>query len=269
MLMVLLGAGIGLLLVGLGALGYGIQYKEFGFGNTLVVAGAVAACSGFLMTGLWAVARELQNIAQRLGGGAVARVQPALPAEPSLAPPPHAPAKARPPISAQRRHGWKAAATRRRPRLKLHRRRSRGAICYSPRPRARNANAPRRAPASRSRRICFRRICVRIRRPSTRRRSSRLHRRPSKTPGRDRIARGVRPVAPRRMPLRRASAAPSARRRAAGDRAEVRRGRRHGLFALFRRLDRGADAGGHDALCLHRRAARASRPAALKRSNCT
>lgn len=87
MLMVLLGAGIGLLLVGLGALGYGIQYKEFGFGNTLVVAGAVAGCSGFLMLALWAVARELQNISLRLAGGAVASVQPAFPAEPSLAPP--------------------------------------------------------------------------------------------------------------------------------------------------------------------------------------
>ena len=95
MLMVLLGAAVGPLLAGLGALGYGIQYKEFGFGNTLMVAGAVAACSGVLMIGLWAIARELQNISQRLGGSAVASVQPAFPAEPSLAPalvpPPPAP----------------------------------------------------------------------------------------------------------------------------------------------------------------------------------
>lgn len=95
MLMVLLGAAVGLLLVGLGALGYGIQYKEFGLGNTLMVAGAVASCSGFLMIGLWAIARELQNISQRLGGSAAASVQPAFPAEPSLAPglvpPPPAP----------------------------------------------------------------------------------------------------------------------------------------------------------------------------------
>jgi hypothetical protein len=86
MLMVLLGAGIGLLLAGLGALGYGIPYKEFGFGNTLIIAGASAVCSGFLMIGFWAVARELQQISQRLGGGAVASVQPAFSAEPSLAP---------------------------------------------------------------------------------------------------------------------------------------------------------------------------------------
>jgi hypothetical protein len=86
MLMVLLGAAVGLLLVGLGALGYGIQYKEFGFGNTLMVAGAVAGCSGFLMIGLWAIARELQNISHRLGSGAVANAQLAFPAESSLAP---------------------------------------------------------------------------------------------------------------------------------------------------------------------------------------
>jgi hypothetical protein len=95
MLMVLLGAGIGLLLVGLGALGYGIPIKEFGWGNTLVVSGAVAACSGILMIGLWVVARELQNISQRLAAGAAASVQSAFPAEtslaPSLAPPPPPP----------------------------------------------------------------------------------------------------------------------------------------------------------------------------------
>lgn len=89
MLMVLLGAAIVLLLAGLGALGYGVQYKEFGFGNTLVVAGAVGACSGFLMLGLWAVARELQQISRRLGSGAVAGARSAFPAEsaPALAPP--------------------------------------------------------------------------------------------------------------------------------------------------------------------------------------
>src|SRR5215470_7179985 len=95
MLMVLLGAAIALLLAGLGALGYGIPYKEFGFGNTLIIVGSSAVCSGFLMIGFWAVARELQQISQRLGGGAVASVQPAFPAEtslaPSLAPPPPPP----------------------------------------------------------------------------------------------------------------------------------------------------------------------------------
>jgi len=87
MLKVLLGAGIGLLLAGLGALGYGIPIKEFGWGNTLVVSGAVAACSGILMIGLWVVARELQTISQRLATGAAASGPTAFAAE-SL-PPPH------------------------------------------------------------------------------------------------------------------------------------------------------------------------------------
>src|ERR1700752_2915297 len=100
LLIVLLGAGIGLLLAGLAALGYGVQYKEFGFGNTLVVAGAVSACSGFLMVGLWVVARELPTSPGRLGSGAGANArQPAFPAELSLGPelsppPPRQPAEA-------------------------------------------------------------------------------------------------------------------------------------------------------------------------------
>jgi len=94
--MVLLGAAIVLLLAGLGALGYGIQYKEFGFGNTLVVAGAVAACSGFLMLGFWTVARELQQLSRRLGSAAMASARPASSVAQSapgraLAPPPPPP----------------------------------------------------------------------------------------------------------------------------------------------------------------------------------
>lgn len=84
--MVLLGAGIALLLAGLGGLGYGIQYKEFGFGNTLVVAGAVAACSGFLMLGFWTVARELQRLSRRLGSGAVAGAESVFPSQSAFAP---------------------------------------------------------------------------------------------------------------------------------------------------------------------------------------
>src|SRR4051812_32785010 len=86
MLTVVLGAGIGLLVIGLAALGYGIQYKEFGLGNTLIGAGTVAACSGLLMLGLWTVAREVQMLAHRLGAGAATAVRPQPPAEPTLAP---------------------------------------------------------------------------------------------------------------------------------------------------------------------------------------
>jgi hypothetical protein len=69
MMAVLLGVGIGLVVAGLAALGYGILIKDFSFGNALIVAGAVAACSGLIMFGLWVVARELQDIARRLGAG--------------------------------------------------------------------------------------------------------------------------------------------------------------------------------------------------------
>jgi hypothetical protein len=67
MAVVLLIAGIGFLLVGLLAIGAGVPVKEFSFGNTLILTGTVAACTGVIMLGLWIVVRELKNIARRLG----------------------------------------------------------------------------------------------------------------------------------------------------------------------------------------------------------
>jgi hypothetical protein len=67
MMVALLVAGIGILLAGLLAVGYGIPVKEFSFGNTLIIAGAIAVCSGAIMLGLWVVVRELRVIARRLG----------------------------------------------------------------------------------------------------------------------------------------------------------------------------------------------------------
>jgi hypothetical protein len=63
----LLVAGIGLLLAGLLAIGYGIPINEFGLGNTLILAGTVAVCAGMIMIGLWMVVRELKDIARRIG----------------------------------------------------------------------------------------------------------------------------------------------------------------------------------------------------------
>ncbi len=68
-MVILLIAGIGILLAGLLAIGFGIPVKEFSFGNTLILTGAVAACTGMIMLGLWMVVRELKNIARRLGSG--------------------------------------------------------------------------------------------------------------------------------------------------------------------------------------------------------
>jgi hypothetical protein len=67
MVAVLLIAGIGFLVAGLLAIGFGIPVKEFSFGNTLIFTGAIVACTGMIMVGLWMVVRELRNIARQLG----------------------------------------------------------------------------------------------------------------------------------------------------------------------------------------------------------
>ena len=67
MMVVWLIAAIGCLLAGILAIGFGIPVKEFSFGNTLILTGTVAACTGMVMLGLWLVVRELRNIARRLG----------------------------------------------------------------------------------------------------------------------------------------------------------------------------------------------------------
>ena len=69
MMVALLVAGIGFVLAGLLAIGFGIPVKEFSFGNTLIIAGAIAASGGAILLGLGVVVRELNIIAQRLGPG--------------------------------------------------------------------------------------------------------------------------------------------------------------------------------------------------------
>jgi hypothetical protein len=72
----MLGAGIACLLAGLLAIGFGIPINEFGLGNTLILAGAVTACTGLIILGLWVVVRELKNLSGGLG------VHPALDVKP-------------------------------------------------------------------------------------------------------------------------------------------------------------------------------------------
>jgi hypothetical protein len=62
-------AGIACLLAGLLAIGFGIPINEFGLGNTLILAGAVTACTGLIILSLWVVVKELKNMAGRLGAG--------------------------------------------------------------------------------------------------------------------------------------------------------------------------------------------------------
>jgi hypothetical protein len=88
MMAVLLGAGVGLLVAGFAALGYGVLIKDFSFGNALIVSGAVAACSGLIMFGLWVVARELQEVARQLGAGIGIAPQTGPALESALAPAP-------------------------------------------------------------------------------------------------------------------------------------------------------------------------------------
>ena len=73
----LLIAGIAVLAAGLLAVGFGVPVKEFSFGNTLILAGAIAACTGFILLGLSVVVRELQNIARRLGAANRMAISPA------------------------------------------------------------------------------------------------------------------------------------------------------------------------------------------------
>src|SRR5439155_19122470 len=72
MMFVMLVAGIGLVLAGLLAIGFGIP-MEFSTGNTLIIAGAIGVCSGAIVLALWMTVRELKNIARRLGGVPEAR----------------------------------------------------------------------------------------------------------------------------------------------------------------------------------------------------
>jgi hypothetical protein len=68
MRVVLLIAGLGLVLAGLLTVGFGVQL-DLSFGNTLILAGAITACTGMILLGIWTVVRELKNIARLLGAG--------------------------------------------------------------------------------------------------------------------------------------------------------------------------------------------------------
>jgi hypothetical protein len=67
MMLVVLIAGIGLLVAGLVTVGLGVEL-DLSFGNTLLLAGAIVACTGVLMLGLWIAVRELKAIARQLSG---------------------------------------------------------------------------------------------------------------------------------------------------------------------------------------------------------
>jgi hypothetical protein len=67
MVVVLLAGGIVFVLAGVLAVLFGLPVKEFSFGNTLILSGAILACTGAIMLAIWILIRELKKIAAPLG----------------------------------------------------------------------------------------------------------------------------------------------------------------------------------------------------------
>jgi hypothetical protein len=90
-MIVLLAAGIGVCVMGLLAIGFGIPISDTSFGNALLIAGVVILCTGMVLLGMWFVARELSNVAKRMlaqleaAARPVAAPRPAEPANPFAA----------------------------------------------------------------------------------------------------------------------------------------------------------------------------------------
>ncbi|MDO8980661.1 MAG: hypothetical protein Q7V17_15640 [Afipia sp.] len=95
----LLIGGTVVLCIGLLTVVFGIPIKEFSFGNTMILAGAVVSCTGLVLIGLYFVGREFRNLARRLETGLPAPVM--LPREPAadLEAPAIRPARAEPPAA--------------------------------------------------------------------------------------------------------------------------------------------------------------------------
>lgn len=87
-MIVLLAAGVGVCVVGLLAIGFGIPINDTSFGNALLIAGVVILCTGLILIGMWLVARELARLVAAQGAYAVRPVaapKPASPANPFAA----------------------------------------------------------------------------------------------------------------------------------------------------------------------------------------
>lgn len=65
-MLLLMIAGVAAVVAGGAAIWFGIPVKEFSFGNTMILAGAMAICSGLLLIGLGLVIRELKAIKHSL-----------------------------------------------------------------------------------------------------------------------------------------------------------------------------------------------------------
>ena len=87
-MIVLLAAGIGVSVLGLLAIGFGIPISDTSFGNALLIAGVVILCTGIVLIGMWLAVREVAKLVSAQPGQSV-RVAPAskaLPLNPFAAP---------------------------------------------------------------------------------------------------------------------------------------------------------------------------------------
>lgn len=84
-MIVLLAAGVGVSVLGLLAIGFGIPISDSSFGNALLIAGVVILCTGFVLIGMWFVGRELAGVAKLLAQGARATPPDQLSIRPSSA----------------------------------------------------------------------------------------------------------------------------------------------------------------------------------------
>jgi hypothetical protein len=78
-MIVLLAAGIGVCIVGLLAIGFGIPISDTSFGNALLIAGVVILCTGLILVGMWLVARELVGLMKLVVAQGVQGARPAVP----------------------------------------------------------------------------------------------------------------------------------------------------------------------------------------------
>jgi hypothetical protein len=75
-MIMLLAAGIGVCIVGLLAIGFGIPISDTSFGNALLIAGVVILCTGLVLVGMWLVAREISTLTKLVQGAQPARQAP-------------------------------------------------------------------------------------------------------------------------------------------------------------------------------------------------
>jgi len=89
-MIMLLAAGVGVCVLGLLAIGFGIPISDTSFGNALLIAGVVILCTGLILLGMWLVARELANLMKLVAAQGVQAPRAAAPPKPAAAPNPFA-----------------------------------------------------------------------------------------------------------------------------------------------------------------------------------